>query len=96
VETIQITEVQSSINSLRTRTPQFEMTFGGGISPLLSDDFCQYASLYREGMNSYSTFYRFLCFYKIIESVPLRRDRTNQAAKLAGLRIHHHFKRTSL
>ena len=51
---------------------------------MVTDDFCQYASMYREGMNSNSGFYRFLCFYKIIESIPLRRGRTNEAAKKAG------------
>jgi len=49
-----------------------------------NDDFCHYASLYREGMNSNSAFYRFLCFYKIIESIPARRRRTAEAAKQAG------------
>jgi hypothetical protein len=84
VETIQVTELATSINSLRVRTPHFEMTFAGGMSPLLTDDFSQYASLYREGMNSNSGFYRFLCFYKIIESIPHRRSRIGQAAKKLG------------
>src|SRR5207237_8471609 len=60
------------------------MTFAGGVTPHLNDDFCHYASLYREGMNSNSAFYRFLCFYKIIESIPARRRRTAEAAKQAG------------
>jgi hypothetical protein len=38
-------------------------------------------------MNSNSAFYRFLCFYKIIESVPIRRGRTNEAAKHAGQEV---------
>lgn len=84
VETIQVTNLETHTSSLRVRTPTFEMTFAGGKSPLLTDDFCQYASMYREGMNSDSGFYRFLCFYKIIESIPLRRSRTNDAAKKAG------------
>jgi hypothetical protein len=28
------------------------MTFAGGLTPVLTDDFCQYASLYREGMTA--------------------------------------------
>jgi hypothetical protein len=63
------------------------MTFATGQSPPLTDDFCQYASLYREGLNSNSGFYRFLCFYKILESIPLRRGRTNEAAKEAGQQV---------
>ncbi|MFZ1919093.1 MAG: methylamine utilization protein MauJ [Terriglobales bacterium] len=35
-------------------------------------------------MNSNSGFYRFLCFYKIIESIDFRRSRTNSAAKQSG------------
>lgn len=87
VETIQVTNLQTLTNSLRVRTPQFEMTFAGGLSPILTDDFCQYASLYREGMNSNSNFYRFLCFYKIIESIPFRRSRTNAAAREARVPV---------
>ena len=87
VETIQVTNLETHTSSLRVRTPPFEMNFAGGMSPLLTDDFCQYASMYREGMNSNSGFYRFLCFYKIIESIPLRRGRTNEAAKQAGQQV---------
>jgi hypothetical protein len=87
VETIQVTDLQTHTSSLRVRTPPFEMAFAGGVSPMLTDDFCQYASLYREGMNSNSGFYRFLCFYKVVESIPLRRVRTNEAAKRAGQQV---------
>ncbi len=87
VETIQVTDLQTQTNSLRVRTPPFEMTFAGGLTPVLTDDFCQYASLYREGMNSNSGFYRFLCFYKIIESIDFRRSRTNSAAKQSGQQV---------
>jgi len=87
VETIQVTNLQTNASSLRVRTPHFEMTFPGGLTPPLTEDFCHYASLYREGMNTNSGFYRFLCFYKIIESIPLRRGRTNAAAKEAGQQV---------
>jgi hypothetical protein len=52
VETIQVTDLRTHTSSLRVRTPHFEMTFASGQSPPLTDDFCQYASLYREGLNS--------------------------------------------
>jgi hypothetical protein len=87
VETVQVTDLQTHTSSLRVRTPHFEMTFAGGLSPLLSDDFCQYASLYREGLNSNSGYYRFLCFYKIIESIPLHRSRINNAARQSGKQV---------
>jgi hypothetical protein len=69
VETVQVTELSSFTNTLRVRTPQFEISPGARLTPYLSEDFCKYASVYREGMNSESPFYRFLCLYKIIESV---------------------------
>lgn len=84
VETIQATNLETNASSLRVRTPQFDMTFPGGLTPPLTANFCQYASIYREGMNTNSGFYRFLCFYKILESIPRRRARTNEAAKNAG------------
>jgi hypothetical protein len=87
VETMQMTHLATHASSLRVRTPHFEMTFPAGLTPPLTDDFCHYASLYREGMNTNSGFYRFLCFYKIIESIPLRRGRTNEAAKEAGQQV---------
>ena len=36
------------------------------------------ASLYREGMNTSSSTYAFLCFYKIVESMELRRSQLAQ------------------
>lgn len=84
VETIQITELRTSINSLRVRNPYLEMTFPGGVSPVLSDEFCIYASLYREGLNSNSGFYRFLCFYKVIESILARQYQARLAKETIG------------
>jgi hypothetical protein len=93
VETIQVTDLKTQINCLRVRTPHFQMTFDGGMSPLISEDFAQYASLYREGMNSSSASYRFLCFFKIIESVTLRRNRAAEAARVSGAAIQKHTDR---
>ena len=87
IETIQITELATHTSSLRFRMPHLNMTFAGGITPLLDDEFCHYASLYREALNSNSGFYRFLCFYKVIESIVVRRGRLNQAKRLIGAPI---------
>lgn len=84
LETTQVTNLETHTSALRVRTPSFEMQFAGGETPALSEEFCQYASLYREGMNSNSVFYRFLCFYKIIESLFIRRTRVAEADKKAG------------
>lgn len=85
VETIQVTNVKTEVSRLRVITPQFEMNFNCGAHPVLQDDFCLYASVYREGLNTNSSFYRFLCFYKIVESLIARRGRESSAKKQAGL-----------
>jgi hypothetical protein len=76
VETIQVTDLAKHVHSLRVRAPHFEMNWGGGGElPFFLDEFCQYASVYREGLNTNSPFYRFLCFFKVIESIISRRGR---------------------
>jgi hypothetical protein len=84
VETIQVTNLATHVSFLRVITPHFEMNFGGGTQPFFLNEFCQYTSIYREGLNTNSGFYRFLCFYKIIESLIAKRGREAQAKKLAG------------
>ncbi len=86
VETIQVTDLTTHVNALRARTPHFEMNWGGGggALPFFLEEFCQYASVYREGLNTNSTFYRFLCFFKAIESLITRRGREAKAKLVAG------------
>lgn len=84
VETIQVKNLTTQVTVLRVVTPHFEMNFGGGSQPFFLDEFCQYASIYREGLNTNSAFYRFLCFYKIVESLITKRSREGAAKKAAG------------
>lgn len=84
VETIQVTDLQTHASTLRVRTPQFNMSTPAGMSPGLGEDFRQYASIYREGMDTNSPSYRFLCLYKIIESISSRRSRIAQEDKKTG------------
>ena len=85
IETIQVTDLTTHVSSLRSRTPHFEMNWGGGgMLPFFQDEFCQYASVYREGLNTNSPFYRFLCFFKVIESIIARRGREAQTKRAAG------------
>src|SRR5947207_10703174 len=78
IETMQITDLTTQVSSLRVLTPHFEMNFpASGAPPFFQDEFCQYASIYREGLNTNSAFYRFLCFYKIIESLIAKRGRAS-------------------
>lgn len=83
IETIQVTDLTTHVNSLRVRTPHFEMNFAG--VPVFTDEFAQYASIYREGLNTNSAFYRYLCFFKIIESIITRRARQSGERRAAGL-----------
>jgi hypothetical protein len=84
IETIQITELATTMSSLRVMTPHFDMNLPGAPPPFFLDEFCQYASIYREGLNTNSIFYRFLCFYKIIESLIAKRGKQAKALKEAG------------
>jgi hypothetical protein len=84
VETIQVTD-PTGVTSLRVTTPHFEMNFpSGGVQPFFLDEYCQYASIYREGLNTNSAFYRFLCFFKIIESLIAKRSKGAGARRAAG------------
>jgi hypothetical protein len=85
VETIQVTDLTTHTDMLKIRSPFVEMKPAGGVGSLLSEEFCQYASLYREGMNANSPFYRLLCFYKIIESLYLMRNEKAKEAKSRGI-----------
>jgi hypothetical protein len=84
VETVQVTDLTTHTEMLRIVAPYVEMKPGAGPSAPLSESFCHYASFYREGMNSHSPFYRFLCFYKIVESLNLRRGQNAKEARLHG------------
>ncbi len=55
VETIQVTDLATHVNTLLVVTPHFEMNFGAGTQPFFVDEFCQYASIYREGLNTSGT-----------------------------------------
>jgi hypothetical protein len=84
IETIQVSDLTTHTESLRVLHPYLEMKPAGGVGPSLSPEYCHFASVYREAMNATSVFYRFLCFYKIIESFYTRRFRLAQEAKSRG------------
>lgn len=49
-----------------------------------SPEYAFYASLYREGTNSNSPVYEFLCFFKVLEGLFARRERLNQELVARG------------
>ncbi len=56
----------------------------GGVGPRLSDEYSKFASVYREALNSSSPFYRYLCLYKLVESIYYRQQVKAKEAKAAG------------
>jgi hypothetical protein len=69
------------------RTPYGNARLSEGISDLSSPLFPVYA-LYQEALNSLSNFYRFLCFYKILEGIFDRlRLQLFKAARTQGIRL---------
>jgi SEC-C motif len=72
-------------------TPFREVSFLGDPTRVLSQEFLKYASYYREGLNSNSLNYQFLCFYKIIEGIRKRRQRLTgtavEAAKTRDVKV---------
>ncbi|HEX4031754.1 MAG TPA: methylamine utilization protein MauJ [Terracidiphilus sp.] len=84
IETIQVTDLTTHTDMLRVCAPYIEMKPGAGLTVAFSEEFRHYASVYREGMNSNSPFYRFLCFYKIVESIYARRSENAKQAKRRG------------
>ena len=71
--------VQASLTTAYLETP-----FAVAPTQQPSNEFRGYISLYREGLGSSSTVYRFLCFYKIIEGLRARRKRLERSARKSG------------
>lgn len=86
IETVQVTDLTTHTDMLRVMAPFVEMTPGVGFTSAFSEEFRHYASVFREAMNTNSPFYRFLCFYKIVESIYVRRGENAKRAKMHGER----------
>jgi Methylamine utilization protein MauJ len=84
IETIDAIEIATGNAMLRIVAPFPEQVFGLGQLPHMSEDYCHYASLYREALQSSSSFYRFLCLFKIVEGLHKRRGRLTVEAKRQG------------
>jgi hypothetical protein len=66
-------------------TPFREVPFAVNATAVTTPDFRGIASLYREGMNTNSPVFQFLCFFKIIEALRARRTKLGREAKRNGL-----------
>lgn len=79
-----VIEDRTSARSLRIDVPPTETPLNMKAPPRVGAEFSYYASLYREGLNSNSVIYRFLCFFKIIEGIRARRERLIKEALASG------------
>lgn len=77
-------EVRTAAIRYSILTPYFDSPFAIVPTLQMQAEFRGYASLYREALNSNSGVYGFLCFFKIIEAVRVRRARFALAEKKAG------------
>lgn len=69
-----VCELRTGSIRMSVRMPFREVP--GGMPPIeLSEEHQKYSSLYREGLNSNSSNYQFLCLYRIIEGLRERRQR---------------------
>ena len=84
IESIDVVHVETGNGMLRIVAPFPEQSFNFGPLPHMSDEYCHYASLYREALQSNSPFYRFLCLFKIVEGLLKRRGRLTVEAKKTG------------
>jgi hypothetical protein len=77
-------ERRTGARRVRFVTAPLKVAFAVPGEPALESEFRHYASLYREALNSNSPVYRFLCLFKIIEGIRVRRSRLAQEAKKHG------------
>jgi len=84
VAQIDATELRTGAARMQVLTPPLETSFAVEAEPKLESEFLYYAGLYREALNSNSPAYRFLCLYKIIEGVRVRRSRLAREARASG------------
>lgn len=79
---VEVTEVRTGNSQVSVTMPFYDAP-ASGVSPKgLSEDFLWFAALYREALNTNSPLYRFLCVYKIIEGIVVRRGVTKVYPKL--------------
>lgn len=79
-----IVSVETESQQISIITPYEATAFGLLDGGKLSKEFRSFAGLYREAIQSNSSVYQFLCFFKIAEGVNQRRRRLAEEAKAHG------------
>jgi len=86
---VDVLEIGTGVARISMTTPFRETLLTVPPEEWLRPVLAMYGSLYREALNSTSTVYRFLCFFKIIESLYRRRDRLTQEAQQKGKQLRY-------
>lgn len=82
---VDVIELRTRSWQINIKTPYLDIPFGGAERiETGSEEFRTFASIYREGLNSNSPFFQFLCFFKIIEALGAIWTRRERAAKKKG------------
>jgi hypothetical protein len=76
IHQVEVTELRTGNVRLSVTTPYYDAPAGMVSQSGLNEDFLWFAALYREATNTNSPLYRFLCIYKIIEGIVVRRAAT--------------------
>lgn len=81
---VDVTDVRTGSVRVSLANPYPEAPFFIVPAVQISKEWRGYASIYREALNSNSTTYQFLCFFKIIEGVRMRQKQIDRDAKKVG------------
>ncbi len=81
---VDIKEVRTGTVRMTFMPPFLETPFAVMPHGQMPADFRGYASMYRESLSSNSPVYQFLCHFKIIESIRVRRARLGEEARKFG------------
>ncbi len=76
VQQVQVTETRTGNAQISAVNPFYDAPAQLVHDKGLSEDFLWFGALYREAANTNSVLYRFLCIYKIIEGIVVRRGAT--------------------
>lgn len=85
INQVDVIELRTQSWQINIKTPYLDIPFAGpGRINTGPKEFRTLASIYREGLNSNSPFFQFLCFFKIIEALGAIWTRRERAAKKKG------------
>jgi hypothetical protein len=79
-----VLELRNSTIQMTYTTPFWDAPFSVMPFQATTPGFRGFASLYREALNSNSPVYRFLCFFRIIDGIQVRRRRLGREARVMG------------